>query len=594
MVSRKWKKSYWLLFIIWIFLSGTIFSYAQIKLPGFREMYFKTIQRDVTNWQIYRPDNRLFEFRKDGTINEYQLVTKDFSLIEQQIGRNETGYYKLPDKIEVGDLYKKSGATDELFIPNPQSGDGQLKNIRCRPSATGPNSFWRSCGAIVNPLFDYELESSRSQYTYVLDKDGYEQFDEKYPNYYGSLPIKVRFNLKPTIERFLPSFPPHLDEQIFPIDDPYNIRYNLNFLDKDISLVGNRIQFRLRYAGDIKYVKEILFPIQLCHLDPIYPFVTLSARPEFSSQNNQTYIIFADPQVESGISEEKPYKTDTHCSFANIPMRDLMLMLLNRGGWKDQVLNRVREVKIPISEQVFHKLNSPFLFSNGKGCFYPDVKNLKIGQLSGTLTSAELPLVATSTSKLLFSSTEQCRPPSSERPWVKPKTPKVIDKFRVTFGFQISYQRIGEEVRKYITKHPDVQIKDFSLKYYRGNSWFLLKAKFAELGDQEFELSPSFDEEEGKLYFQVNPTWETLKGKNEVEKELLESIAEDLAAELVFDISGDIEKAKQTATGSHKIEDVTVNLVISKIVPFNTFVNYYGIDFYAVAEGSGNALVELK
>jgi hypothetical protein len=513
MALKNWKIIYKLLFFVWMFFGGTIFSYTQIKLPGFRESYFTTIQREVTNWQIYLPDNRLFEFRKDGTVNEYQLVQKNFSLVE----------YTLGSKIEIGDLYRKSGTSDELFIPNPQNINGKLNNtIRCRPSATGPSSFWRSCGAIVNPLFDYELEYLRSN-IYSLDKDGYEQFTEKTPNYYSSFPITVRYNLEPIAQKALSQIPTHLDESIYPIGDDH-IEYDLNILSKNTSLVGNRIRLFLAYQGDIQYWKEIIWDVSVCHLDPIYPYLIFSARPEISKENNQAYLILADPQIETGILEEYPTKTDTHCSFLNIPMRGLMLRLLNENTLKERVLNKVREMKMAFpTDVVLHKLNTVFKFGSGNGCFYPNVKGLKFGQLSGTISSAELPLVATSTSKLSFSSNYECREPVSEPLFREGKIPKTVDKFRLTIGIQFDYSRIEQEIKKYLQKHPDSPIKEISLKYYR-TDWFLMNAKFSEasgLGEQEFEIGPYLDESGSTISFIINPTNKSLKGKNETEKELL-------------------------------------------------------------------------
>lgn len=588
MVLQNWQPSYNLLFIIWMFLSGTIFSYAQIKLPGLREMYFRTFYRDVTIWQIYRPDNRLFEFRKDGTINEYQLVQKDFQLVEQQIGRNEAGYYKLPDKVEIGDLYRKTAVTDELFIPKPQNSDGQLKQLRCRPSGTGPSSFWRSCGSIINPLFDYELESSRNQYSYVMNEDGYEQFDQKYPNYYSSLPIKVRYNLEPIAQKALAQIPVHFDENGHP--ESSELRWSFDVIDREISLTNGRIVVKVTYKGDIETHRFL----GGCHLRWVYPVAILSFRPSIEQIGTDTIISAKDVEMHVDLRAD----TDEHCTgILPIYLGDGILQFLNGEEIKRAAISKINEMRAAFpTDIVFHKLNSALVFSNGRGCFYPDVKKLKIGELSGNLTSAELPLVATSTSKLLFSSTFSCREPVSEKPIIKTKIPRSVDKFRVTLGLQLSYQRIGDEVRNYIEKHPDLHITDFNLKFFR-EGWFLLNAKFTEssgLGNQEFELAPHFDEEQRQIYFQVNPTSEILKGKNEVEKSLIENIAENLDDGLVFDISGDIEKAKQTASGSHKIDDVTVNLVISKIIPFDIVVNYYGIDFYAIAEGDGEALVEIK
>jgi hypothetical protein len=71
-------------------------------------------------------------------------------------------------------------------------------------------------------------------------------------------------------------------------------------------------------------------------------------------------------------------------------------------------------------------------------------------------------------------------------------------------------------------------------------------------------------------------------------------IASDLAEALTFDISSDIEKAKQTVSKSEKFGDVTLDLKVSKIIPFQISVNYYGLDFYAVAEGNAKVLVEPK
>jgi hypothetical protein len=222
----------------------------------------------------------------------------------------------------------------------------------------------------------------------------------------SALPVTLVIDLTP-LERALQTTMP---ERFSETDHPLRSDYRWDFVrdgEPHVSIQDGFVTIRTAYTGDI----EAKTTARGCRLDPIYPVLDTTGQLELRQEGDNLVLGLRNPQTTIGLKSE----SESKCNMFNIPVKDQLAEILNRGTLVQGVKRAVDEggFKIPL-QQVWTRLQNPVAVNvvnvNAQACIYGKPAEMAIGTLKGNVKRTTIPIVVKETPTATFENT--CGKPS--------------------------------------------------------------------------------------------------------------------------------------------------------------------------------------
>jgi len=167
----------------------------------------------------------------------------------------------------------------------------------------------------------------------------------------------------------------------------------------DVSIQDGVVTIRTTYTGDI----EGRTMARGCRLDPIYPVLETTGQLELRQDRDALVLSLKSPQMTIGLKAE----SESKCNMFNIPVKDQLAELLNRGALLQNIKRAVDEGGFTVPLQpVWTVLQHPIAVNvaniNSQACLYGKPTEMAIGTLKGTVQRTTIPIVVKETPTATF------------------------------------------------------------------------------------------------------------------------------------------------------------------------------------------------
>jgi hypothetical protein len=222
----------------------------------------------------------------------------------------------------------------------------------------------------------------------------------------AALPMTLVVDLTPLEQTLRTTMP----ERFSDADHPLRNDYRWDFVrdgEPQVSIEDGLVTIHTAYTGDI----EARTMSRGCRLDPVYPVLDTTGQLELRQDGDALVLSLRNPQTTIDLKTE----SESKCNMFNIPVKDQMAELLNRGTLVENVRRAVDEggFKIPL-QQVWTRLQTPVAVTvaniNSQACLYGKPAEMAIGTLKGTGRRTTIPIVVKETPTAMFENS--CRKPS--------------------------------------------------------------------------------------------------------------------------------------------------------------------------------------
>jgi hypothetical protein len=222
----------------------------------------------------------------------------------------------------------------------------------------------------------------------------------------SALPVTLVIDLTP-LERALANTMP---ERFSEADHSLRNDYRWDFVRdgmSQVSIQDGLVTIHATYTGDI----EARTMARGCRLDPIYPVVDTTGQLDLRQDGDFLVVGLKNPQTTIELKPE----SESKCNMFNIPVKDQLPELLNRGVLVQGVKTAVDEggFKVPL-QQVWTRLESPVAVTvvntNTQACLYGKPVEMAIGTLEGNAKRTTIPIMVKETPTAMFQNS--CSKPS--------------------------------------------------------------------------------------------------------------------------------------------------------------------------------------
>jgi hypothetical protein len=214
--------------------------------------------------------------------------------------------------------------------------------------------------------------------------------------------VDLNLNLSSLLSDALAQIPPHFDESAHP--EVEGLRWSFDQTSRSVGIQGGRVVVSVSYRGDIETTCS--FPGCGCHLNPVFPIANLSFRPDLTKHDGQWFFAPSDVNFRIDLGQG----TDTGCGFLGIvSVGDKLRGFLNGDRVRDLVVGDVQRASRPVPvDYALTRLSGRVKLNNGSGtraCFSPQIDDISIGSLSGSIDNAHVPIQIRTRSKLTLADT---------------------------------------------------------------------------------------------------------------------------------------------------------------------------------------------
>lgn len=214
----------------------------------------------------------------------------------------------------------------------------------------------------------------------------------------SSLPMTLVIDLSALEQTLQTTMPERFNETGSPLKNDYRWDF-VRDGQPQVSIVDGVVTMQTTYTGDI----EGRTMARGCRLDPIYPVLETTGQLEVRQDRDALVLSLKNPQMTIGLKAE----SESKCNMFNIPVKDQLAELLNRGALVQRIKQAVDEggFTIPL-QQVWTRLESPVAITvaniNSQACLYGKPTELAIGTLKGTVQRMTIPIVVKETPTATF------------------------------------------------------------------------------------------------------------------------------------------------------------------------------------------------
>lgn len=223
----------------------------------------------------------------------------------------------------------------------------------------------------------------------------------------SALPVTLVVDLTPLEQALQTTMPERFSEARHPLRNDYRWDFVRDGAPQ-VSIQDGLVTIHSTYTGDI----EARALTRGCRLDPVYPVLDTTGQLDLRQEGDFLVIGLKNPQTTIGLKPE----SESKCNMFNIPVKDQLAELVNRGALVEDVKRAVDEggFKIPL-QQVWTRLEAPVAVNvvniNTQACLYGKPAEMAIGTLKGDVHRTIIPIMVKETPTATFESS--CGKPST-------------------------------------------------------------------------------------------------------------------------------------------------------------------------------------
>ncbi|MBA2252345.1 MAG: DUF4403 family protein [Nitrospirales bacterium] len=223
----------------------------------------------------------------------------------------------------------------------------------------------------------------------------------------SALPVTLVVDLTPLEQTLQTTMPERFSEARHPLRNDYRWDFVRDGAPQ-VSIQDGLVTIHTTYTGDI----EARTLTRGCRLDPIYPILDTTGQLELRQEGDFLVLGLKNPQTTIALKSE----SESKCNMFNIPVKDQLAELINRGALVEDVKRAVDEggFKIPL-QQVWTRLEAPVAVNvvniNTQACLYGKPAEMAIGTLKGNVHRTIIPIMVKETPTATFESS--CGKPST-------------------------------------------------------------------------------------------------------------------------------------------------------------------------------------
>ena len=224
----------------------------------------------------------------------------------------------------------------------------------------------------------------------------------------SALPVTLVIDLTPLEQTLQTTMPERFSEAEHALRNDYRWDFVRDGASQ-ITIQDGFVTIHTAYTGDI----EGRTASRGCRLDPIYPMLDTTGQLELRQEGEALVLGLKNPQTTIGLKAE----SESKCNMFNIPVKDQLAELLNRGALTENVKRAVDDgaFSIPL-QHVWTRLESPIAVNivniNSQACLYGKPVEMAIGTLKGTVQRTTIPIIVKETPTAIFENS--CGKPSSK------------------------------------------------------------------------------------------------------------------------------------------------------------------------------------
>jgi hypothetical protein len=214
-------------------------------------------------------------------------------------------------------------------------------------------------------------------------------------------------DLTPLEQTLQTTMPERFSEARHPLRNDYRWDFVRDGMPQ-VSIEDGFVKIHTTYTGDI----EARTLSRGCRLDPIYPVVDTTGQLDLRQEGEFLVLGLKNPQTTIELKPE----SESKCNMFNIPVKDQLAELFNRGALVEDVKRAVDEggFRIPL-QQVWTRLETPVAVNivniNTQACLYGKPAEMAVGTLKGDVHRTTIPIMVKETPTAMFENS--CGKPST-------------------------------------------------------------------------------------------------------------------------------------------------------------------------------------
>lgn len=413
----------------------------------------------------------------------------------------------------------------------------------------------------------------------------------------SQVPVQIKTDLTPIQTAIRKAVPERITEAGHPLGQEFRWTFVRNG-EPDVHIQDGLVAIHAEYKGDI----ESRGSSRACRLDPMY--ASLDATGKLTMVQNGDALSFGFEPTQTAVAT-KP-ESDARCNMFNVPVSEQLPELFALQEIKTAMAEAVhpKEFAIPLQriwDDLGGPLSMPIASLNTRACMYGNPREMILGGQKGTTqetvisgTAKEMPFItyettcteATPTVALVNSGSV----PSEGKPYT------------LVARIPQSYQQISHQL----------QSKLFHQSLFLGTAADTAVIERVSAADANGRALVAIDmtgDLKGTIYYWGTPRLEEggrsisvpdLQMANE-SKAAIDSIRigywqlvdrelnSKLRQAMIVDISSQVDRLKQTVTGTHRSGSTTMDILITRQQPDHVRSSPQGITATIVLEGTANA-----
>ena len=415
----------------------------------------------------------------------------------------------------------------------------------------------------------------------------------------SALPVTLVIDFTPLEQTLQTTMPERFSEADHPLRNDYRWDFVRDGAPQ-VTIQDGFVTIHTSYTGDI----ETRTMARGCRLDPIYPVLDTTGQLELRQEGEGLMVGLKNPQTTIGLKAESENK----CNMFNIPVKDQLAELLNRGTLTQNVKQAVDDggFRIPL-QQVWTRLENPIAVNvvniNSQACLYGKPAEMAIGTLKGTVQRTTIPIVVKETPTAIFENS--CGKPSSRSMKVTSGAGLLEGQpYKVLATVGVPYSILNQTLQDKLFHQPvafgglvkeNMVIDQASASDSGGKVLFAVRTSGDINGTIYYWGTPRLESGGSVLTIpDVQMAAESKKMLDDIKVGYWQAIdlqvRDKLKTAARVDISDRIAKMKTAMTGTHKSGDLTMDVQMARQQPQRAYSTPGALVADILFEGTANVI----
>lgn len=413
----------------------------------------------------------------------------------------------------------------------------------------------------------------------------------------SQVPVQIKTDLTPIQTAIRKAIPERITETGHPLGQEFRWTF-VRVGEPDVHIQDGLVAIHSEYKGDI----ESRGSSRACRLDPLYTSIDATGRLTMI-QNGDALSFGFDP-AQTAVTT-KP-DSDARCNMFNVPISEQLPDLFGMSEIKTALAEAVhpKEFGIPLQriwDDLGGPLSIPIASLNTRACMYGNPREMMLGGQKGTTqetvisgTAKEMPFITYEATCTEATPTVALVNSGSIPPEGKPYT--------LVARIPLSYQQISHQLQSKLF-HQSVFLDTAS------DTAVIERVSASDANGRALVAIDMSGDLKGTIYYWGTPRLEEggrsisvpdLQMANE-SKAAIDSIRigywqlvdrelnGKLRQAMTVDISPQVDRLKQTVTGTHRSGGTTMDILITRQQPDHVRSSAQGITATIMLEGTANA-----